>query len=1695
MQQGCGSWVDGCDEDDLIALSAHVTWLYDVVLRELSPETSADRRFLDEMCKVCQVLETGRDPPAALFRKNPPLAELLADGTLYAHAAKVVFSDLPGGLARVLDGPATPAAKHSELLAWLGEDFGFALAAGAAAELSARGRAFRPRAHNRVVGFLLREYSTSFIEPAEIAAHVQSFAGGAAAAPTGLEGSLLAWLRAVAFLCGNPAAPFNPPAAASFHAAVADGRLLALTFYKYDSGFFPLSCLCLGEDLTEREMVSNWDVILCVCRRSRVVPPFTPEQVVRLGQSALRCHVLWLVQMCYVVLKKSCDGVLGACLRSHAKEDTLASTPARRLATSHSHNTFLDTPAKQLMFSPFLGGAANNPSPTVSPVHPYRYTSNLSTPEPAQRSHQEFAVTRGTPPTTGNGYSADPMKPPVVHSVQYQEVTLTRSTPATSLGIDLSSDPSKPPVVHSIHPAGPAALCGVEAGMLVVKVDGALVPTCFDFARNLLGKTTATLVVSSGPPRDDPRGGHPHACPAAEEPSVLCSEASVSVVGESIRRWSCARRRAGADPALPPAAEAGGAASPGPGCGSRLAVPPMSASPGPRLPPSSGDEHSSSTCGGPLPASSLSGRHAQGSFSPEPKSTVSPTRDSCNESSGNALPAFSLSGRRAEGSSSPVPRLTVSPARNSGGKSFGGALPAFSLSGCLQSVESQAPLPATPPTRTSCGKYCGDALPAFTLSGCQHGGKPTESRPVSHPDSAAVSVTHADATGLGVQDGLPVVSHGCRGTRISTECDETASCDPSKVPLASSCPGSGPPRNTSDPGGATPLERALLLVVSRGGAEQPPLDASVNYLCLDGIAIAESDEVPVPESDELAGAAEASAFRSPAPNPAPAGPRCTRGGYTGKHRGDKPSGREQPSRSPGPLAAASRAPEPAAAKAGCRPSAAADPEVLWADDAAAPEPRPAGGRRTRHAAFIAAGAGGRQAAAATPPQPAGRAGREAGEKSAPPSEPGSPDSSAGAASCKRSSSAGRLRCSVVDGLRARVRCSTVPSDANLSPSPGRAHAASPDVSSVLGAALQTPHGTPLGSRGRRLLLKRGLPAKSVSTPVCDLTESPIVACCLSGLDEWLDRSLAGLAASKAALSGFQSGCGADAGCGTPELWLNGARDSLPADPAAPAGSAGLASDRSPPAVGTGCAASVPALLLPPHRVGDAEGTPSGDGLASGGSDRKGGDGRLALGESAAAPGSRSRELHRLRVIDEMLELEGEVGRLVGRLSPAGPSCRRLSPSCTLGSGTPEPNNPTQLPRAHAGSPPPPAFPDLPAVDLEPSQWEPGLPSSCRLSLPREQPPAAEESPGGEAGSLLAAARRSAKQARRSAGCLSSVPREESSFEVRAEEWQGRTPFGNGSSSSPASSVRLSINQGRQTARVPGARPLSPSCEQHLAVSRAAEDRAAAEQARDELRRARKLRRRGALEKLNANIAPPPPDPADAAAAAAAACASPSFPARSPYAATPLPERRAAAAPGFPAKHNNSISNSNSSSSKNNAGNSNSNNNSSSNKLPLLLGLAEAGPSEGKAGEAKKTSLRPSRHEQQQPQQRERGARGNKLQTVNAVKHVCLPGRINELARQLVLDAIQACNATHFLLHLKAPQQPLIKSVYAYASDDAPPELRKIFGVGPRNISPDSFDCLRYDCGSKRFTLLPPSFDLLDSRVDAVSSRKPMVQAP
>eukprot|EP00047_Mylnosiga_fluctuans_P022589 m.122839 g.122839 ORF g.122839 m.122839 type:complete len:1453 (+) comp9315_c0_seq1:104-4462(+) len=93
---------------------------------------------------------------------------------------------------------------------------------------------------------------------------------------------------------------------------------------------------------------------------------------------------------------------------------------------------------------------------------------------------------------------------------------------------------------------------------------------------------------------------------------------------------------------------------------------------------------------------------------------------------------------------------------------------------------------------------------------------------------------------------------------------------------------------------------------------------------------------------------------------------------------------------------------------------------------------------------------------------------------------------------------------------------------------------------------------------------------------------------------------------------------------------------------------------------------------------------------------------------------------------------------------------------------------------------------------------------------------------------------------------------------------------------------------------------------------------------------------------------------------------------------------------------------------------------------------------------------------------------NKTLIRNAVcSPACLGGaRVHDEKRAEALQAVDACDAVHFVILLRDPNNPKFRGIYSYTGDGVP---RKIYGQGPAVLKPDAIAAFyRYNSGPREF---------------------------
>lgn len=87
--------------------------------------------------------------------------------------------------------------------------------------------------------------------------------------------------------------------------------------------------------------------------------------------------------------------------------------------------------------------------------------------------------------------------------------------------------------------------------------------------------------------------------------------------------------------------------------------------------------------------------------------------------------------------------------------------------------------------------------------------------------------------------------------------------------------------------------------------------------------------------------------------------------------------------------------------------------------------------------------------------------------------------------------------------------------------------------------------------------------------------------------------------------------------------------------------------------------------------------------------------------------------------------------------------------------------------------------------------------------------------------------------------------------------------------------------------------------------------------------------------------------------------------------------------------------------------------------------------------------------------REPATKSNRTIILNAIEFVVFPGVVNRDTRERVLDVIDRCDCSHFLL-LFRDQKCQFRGLYAYYPDTE--EVYKIYGTGPKQVTEKMLDC-------------------------------------
>lgn len=98
--------------------------------------------------------------------------------------------------------------------------------------------------------------------------------------------------------------------------------------------------------------------------------------------------------------------------------------------------------------------------------------------------------------------------------------------------------------------------------------------------------------------------------------------------------------------------------------------------------------------------------------------------------------------------------------------------------------------------------------------------------------------------------------------------------------------------------------------------------------------------------------------------------------------------------------------------------------------------------------------------------------------------------------------------------------------------------------------------------------------------------------------------------------------------------------------------------------------------------------------------------------------------------------------------------------------------------------------------------------------------------------------------------------------------------------------------------------------------------------------------------------------------------------------------------------------------------------------------------------------------------REPVSKSNRPIIMNAVEYVVFPGVVNKDTRMRVLEEIERCECSHFLI-LFRDSKLQFRAIYAYYPDTE--EVFKIYGVGPKQVGDSMMDnYFKYNSGGKKF---------------------------
>uniref|UniRef100_A0A0K2TD42 Patronin n=1 Tax=Lepeophtheirus salmonis TaxID=72036 RepID=A0A0K2TD42_LEPSM len=99
--------------------------------------------------------------------------------------------------------------------------------------------------------------------------------------------------------------------------------------------------------------------------------------------------------------------------------------------------------------------------------------------------------------------------------------------------------------------------------------------------------------------------------------------------------------------------------------------------------------------------------------------------------------------------------------------------------------------------------------------------------------------------------------------------------------------------------------------------------------------------------------------------------------------------------------------------------------------------------------------------------------------------------------------------------------------------------------------------------------------------------------------------------------------------------------------------------------------------------------------------------------------------------------------------------------------------------------------------------------------------------------------------------------------------------------------------------------------------------------------------------------------------------------------------------------------------------------------------------------------------------REPATKSNRPIILNAIEFVVFPGVVNAETRNRVLNVVDRCDCSHFLL-LFRDQKCQFRGLYAFYPDTD--EVYKIYGTGPKSVTDKMFEIyFKYNSGGKKFT--------------------------